>query len=260
MMSTAASEPPEVLKLLAHDLRWRIVAALARSDRRVQELVAMVGEPANLVSYHLRQLRDARLVSEHRSAADGRDIYYSLDLERLQADFFGAGAALHPALRAEASATTAPTPAAVEVAPTRVLFLCTHNSARSQLAEAITRARAGSVITAYSAGNEPRPIHPLALRVLADIGIDATGLRPKHYDEFVGERFDYVITLCDHIREACPVFQGAPEQLHWSFPDPALAPEADGAQVRAFEQTALQLITRVRFLVPLIAQDTAAAA
>lgn len=262
MVAPDTDGPPEVLKLLAHDLRWRMVAALARSDRRVQELVALVGEPANLVSYHLRQLRDGNLVHEHRSAADGRDIYYSLDLARLQSDFLGAGALLHPALSSdthEASAAEHERTIRADALPVRVLFLCTHNSARSQLAEAITRARAFPLIEAYSAGNEPRTVHPRVLGVLAEIGIDASDLRSKHYDEFQGQRFDYVITLCDHIREVCPVFPGAPEHLHWSFPDPALVSEANGAQARAFEQTALQLLTRVRFLIPLIAQDAAAA-
>ncbi len=173
-------------------------------------------------------------------------------------DFSGAGALLHPALGAEIVATEPP--AQTDVVPTRLLFLCTHNSARSQLAEAITRDRAHPLIEAYSAGNEPRPIHPRALSVLAEIGIDASGLRPKHYDEFQGQRFGYVITLCDHVREVCPVFPGAPEHLHWSFPDPALVPEANGALARAFEQTALQLLTRDRFLVPLIAHEATVAA
>lgn len=82
--------PPSFLKLLAHELRWRLIEALARSDRRVQELVALVGEPHNLVSYHLRRLRDQALVSERRSAADGRDVYYSLDLDRLKGLYFAA--------------------------------------------------------------------------------------------------------------------------------------------------------------------------
>lgn len=290
-MSTVSShsnnddELPEVLKVLAHPLRWVLIRALTRSDLRVQELMARVNEPANLVSYHLRQLRDAHLVTEHRSAADGRDIYYSLDLERLQADFFAAGALLHPALkidvdanqdsgipptllaasvdrarRMERGASLTALPHASSETPIRILFLCTHNSARSQMAEALLRARSDGAIDAYSAGNEPRTVHPLAIRVLTEMGIDASGQRAKHYDDYRGQQFDYVITLCDHIREACPVFPGTPELLHWSFPDPVAVPVANDAQYQAFVQTALQLITRIRFLLPIIADERGRAA
>jgi DNA-binding transcriptional ArsR family regulator len=101
--------PHFFLKLLAHELRWRLIEALAQSDRRVQELVALVGEPHNLVSYHLRQLRDQALVAEHRSAADGRDIYYSLDLDRLKGLYFAAGERLHPGISDRPHAATLPT-------------------------------------------------------------------------------------------------------------------------------------------------------
>src|SRR5919199_1730982 len=99
MSATALSrQPPDVLKLLAHDLRWKLVTALARSDHRVHELVRLLDQPMNLVSYHLKQLRDQQLVSERRSSADGRDVYYSLDLDVLRTRYFATGAALHPAL------------------------------------------------------------------------------------------------------------------------------------------------------------------
>src|SRR5437016_2446970 len=97
MSSTLAlAQPPGFLKLVAHDVRWRTLVALARGDYRVHELVQVLGEPQNLVSYHLKRLRDARLVTERRSSADGRDVYYSVDLERFRSLYYSAGEAMHP--------------------------------------------------------------------------------------------------------------------------------------------------------------------
>src|SRR5689334_9204730 len=92
------TQPPDLLKLLANDLRWAIVALLARGDRRVQEIIGLVGEPQNLVSYHLKQLRGHAIVRERRSSADSRDVYYSLNLDELRASYLATGAALHPTL------------------------------------------------------------------------------------------------------------------------------------------------------------------
>ncbi len=106
-------------------------------------------------------------------------------------------------------------------APARVLFLCTHNSARSQLAEAILRHLGGDRVRAYSAGSEPGRVHPEAIRTLESLGISTEGLTSKHVNEFLGKHVDYVVTVCDQAREACPVFPGKPPQLHWSYPDPS---------------------------------------
>src|SRR6266540_4207403 len=109
--NSLSTQAPDFLRLLAHDLRWSLVTALARGDHRVHELVRLLDQPMNLVSYHLKQLRDQQLVTERRSSADGRDIYYSLDLDLLRTRYFAAGAALHPVLRTSDSATLEETPA-----------------------------------------------------------------------------------------------------------------------------------------------------
>jgi protein-tyrosine-phosphatase len=244
------AQSPDLLKLLANDLRWTILTTLAHSDRRVQELVALAGQPQNLVSYHLRQLRNRKLVSERRSSADSRDVYYSINLDELRADYLAAGAALHPAL-SEPEAT----PQARSGEPARVLFLCTHNSARSQMAEGILRHITAGRVVALSAGSAPSQLHPFAAQVLAARGIDIGAQRPKHLDEFMGQHFDYIVTVCDRVREACPTFPGDPERIHWSFPDPAATEGPPDVQIAAFEQIARQLATRIRYLLTLIERE-----
>jgi arsenate reductase len=103
----------------------------------------------------------------------------------------------------------------------RVLILCTGNSARSQMAEGILRHLAGDRFEVFSAGTHPVGLNRLAVEVLREIGIDISQHRSKSVDEFAGQHFDYVITVCDNARESCPVFPGAGERIHHSFPDPA---------------------------------------
>lgn len=249
-------QPPSFLKLLAHELRWRIVMALTHSDRRGLELVGLLGEPQNLVSYHLKRLREEQLVTERRSSADARDIYYSVNLDHLRVLYRATGDALHPALNQSGSQDLkgGEGGAGDDLPPTRVLFLCTHNSARSQMAEAIARHQGGNMVEVHSAGTEPSRVHPTALRVLHDMKIDASGARSKHVSEFEGQRFDYIITVCDRVKEACPYFPGDPEQKHWSFLDPA-AVEGDEEQLHAFLRTAHELTTRIHFLLLIIEKE-----
>jgi len=237
------SRPPRFLRLAGHPLRWRLLRELAHSDRRVGELSELAGRRQSLVSYHLRQLRDGGLVSMRRSAADARDTYYAVDLTRCGELLQSTGAALHPGLTA-----TAP-PRSEPGAPlARVLFLCTGNSARSQIAEALCEQLSDGAVEAVSAGSHPKPLHPNAVRVMRERGIDISGRRPKHLDEFVAGRFDYVISLCDRVREVCPEFPGGPELIHWSVPDPAREAGSDRETLPAFERTASELCTRIRFL------------
>jgi arsenate reductase len=102
----------------------------------------------------------------------------------------------------------------------RVLILCTGNSARSQMAEGLLRQCAGDIFEVESAGTKPGPVRPEAIAVMREIGIDISSHRSKHVDEFEGQRFDYVITVCDNAKESCPIFLGTAERLHHSFEDP----------------------------------------
>lgn len=245
----AESAPPRVLRLAGHQLRWRLLSELARSDRRVGELCELSGRRQSLVSYHLRQLRDGGLVSWRRSAADGRDTYYVLELARCGELLSSAGTSLHPGL--------APTPRPARerrAAAARVLFLCTGNSARSQMAEALCERLSNGAVTAASAGSHPKPLHPTAVHVMHERGIDISGRRTKHLNEFSDQRFDCVISLCDRVREVCPEFPGGPELIHWSIPDPARAPASDDEVLLAFERTATELATRIGFLIEAIEQ------
>jgi protein-tyrosine-phosphatase len=241
---TADQRPPAFVRLAANPLRWRVLQELARSDRTVRELTDRLGQPQNLVSYHLRQLRDGGLVHARRSSADRRDTYYAVDLQQCEQQLRATGRALHPAL-----ATEAPRPGAAGGRP-RVLFVCTGNSARSQMAEALTNHLSGGGVEASSAGSHPKALHPNAVRVMAARGIDISGHGTTHVDELVTRPFDHVITLCDRVREVCPPFAHQPQLAHWSVPDPAQAGATDRESLPAFERTADDLEIRIRFLLP----------
>jgi arsenate reductase len=130
--------------------------------------------------------------------------------------------------------------------PIRVLFLCTHNSARSQMAEALLRHLGGERFDVASAGTEATRVHPLAIRAMADVGIDIGQARSKHLNEYLGQDFDYVITVCDSANESCPIFPGDPQRIHWSFPDPSAADGSDDERFRAFERVRNEITMRLR--------------
>lgn len=153
------SDVTQFFKVLADETRLAVVRLLVLSDLRVGEVVQHLHLPQNVVSYHLKALRSVGLLHDHRSTADGRDIYYRVDLARLQALYMSAGAALHPGI---ASPVTEPVTTPL-TRPLRILFLCTHNRARSQLAEGIARYLGGDQVEVVSAGNHPTggpPAHP----------------------------------------------------------------------------------------------------
>jgi ArsR family transcriptional regulator, arsenate/arsenite/antimonite-responsive transcriptional repressor / arsenate reductase (thioredoxin) len=251
-MASRSQDTPAFLHLAAHPLRWRLLTALARGDHRVRELVALIDEPQNLVSYHLRLLRAAGLVAAGRSSFDGRDSYYHLDLDRCAQALAGAGTALHPALRLDPAP---PAPVTEHKRPrTAVLFMCTGNSARSPIAEALLRHHTGGHVDVTSAGSHPKPqLHPGAVQVLREeYGIDLADQRPRHLDTVADRRFDHAITLCDKVREVCPDFPGDPRRAHWSIPDPATAGDADQTGHPAFRRTTAEINTRIRYLLPVL--------
>lgn len=130
--------------------------------------------------------------------------------------------------------TTTIAAAADPVDPIRVLFLCTHNSARSQMAEGLLRHLGGDAFAAFSAGTEATRVHPLAITAMREIGVDITGQRSKVLTEYLAQRFDAVITVCDDANDACPTFPGKTERLHWSLPDPSAMTGTEAEQLAAF--------------------------
>jgi protein-tyrosine-phosphatase/DNA-binding transcriptional ArsR family regulator len=248
--------PPAFVRLLAHPVRWRLLYELVRSDCAVRELTELLGERQSLVSYHLGQLRAGGLVRTRRSSADGRDSYYAVDLVGCREQLQAVGGALHPGLTLSAARPPSRRGKVARRRKPRVLFLCTGNSARSQIAEALLESMSEGAVVAASAGSHPKPLHPNAVRVMRKRGIDISGNRTKHVDAVVAQRFDVVITLCDRVKEVCPEFPSHPEIVHWSIPDPALAGPNDRATLPAFEHLATELESRIGFLLRLLEEPS----
>jgi arsenate reductase len=136
-------------------------------------------------------------------------------------------------------------------APVRVLFVCWGNSARSIMAEALLDHLGGDRIAVFSAGIEPAGVNPLTLRVLEEAGLPTAGLRSKSVNDYLGQRFDYVITVCDDTRDVCPVFPGVHESLHWGYPDPAKVEGSDEVRLAAFRSVFTQMGQRIHQFVPI---------
>ena len=135
--------------------------------------------------------------------------------------------------------------------PIRVLFVCTGNSARSLLAEALLRDNGGPDFEVHSAGTEPKGINPLTVRVLAEARLSTEGLRSKSVDEYLGQSFDYVITVCDNARQTCPVFPGVHESLHWGYDDPAAVEGLEEVRLAAFRKTFTAMGERINQFITL---------
>jgi arsenate reductase (thioredoxin) len=139
----------------------------------------------------------------------------------------------------------------VSQAPVRVLFVCTGNSARSIMAEALLRQQGGAAFEVYSAGTEPRGVNPLTIRTLEAAGLDASSARSKSVTEFLGQPFHYVITVCDQARQSCPVFPGVHESLHWGYEDPAEAEGTEDERLEVFRRVFIGLRQRIALFIPM---------
>lgn len=127
----------------------------------------------------------------------------------------------------------------------KVLFLCTHNSARSQMAEGLLRGLAGDRFEAYSAGTEQTRVRPLAIEAMREVGVDISGQESKTLERYLEESFDYVVTVCDLANEACPFFPNASERLHWSFPDPSKAEGTEEEQLAFYGKVRDEIQARI---------------
>jgi arsenate reductase (thioredoxin) len=162
------------------------------------------------------------------------------DLDRLEAELLDLEMTIAAAGRA--SRRERPVPAA----PIRVLFVCTHNSARSQIAEALLQRYGGDGFEVHSAGTEATRVNPLAIRLLGELGIDWSHARSKVIGEFLDQQFDYVITVCDRARATCPVFPGSSNSLHWGLDDPSEVEGTDEEKLAAFRRTQVEVAARLR--------------
>jgi protein-tyrosine-phosphatase/DNA-binding transcriptional ArsR family regulator len=241
--STAPDPALSVLKLFADDTRWQLLRALRLNDRQAGELADACQIPQNLVSYHLGLLRQAGLVQAHRSDADARVFYYGLDLVALQQAYQQIGAALPLPVAARATLPSA-----------TVVFLCTHNSARSQMAEGWLRQLSGGRIAARSAGVNPTALEPLAAQVMAEAGVDIGYQQAKGLEALHGEQPSVVITVCDRARESCSSCLDAPVQLHWSIPDPVRRAQSLSDPIEAYRAARDALQARVEGLLSALPQ------
>jgi arsenate reductase len=236
ILPPAARQPNGYREYADEDLaRLRLVLSLRRLGLGPED----AGRMARLCLEHGEVDRDlAPLIADQRQAiARQRD-----DLDRLDGELIDLEATIAAAGRARGSRKERPMPDA----PIRVLFVCTGNSARSQIAEAVLGRLGGSDFEVYSAGTEPKGVNPYSIRVLADAGIDWSQPRSKSVEEFLGQSFDYVITVCDRARQSCPVFPGGGNSLHWGLEDPAEVEGTDAERLAAFQQTFLELNQRIR--------------
>ncbi len=215
--------------------RLRLVVTLRRLGVGPEE----AGRIARLCLDDAEMDRDlAPLIAEQRAAiARERD-----DLDRLDDELIDLESTIAAAGHARGRGQERPRPGT----PIRVLFVCTGNSARSQMAEAILRRLGGADFEVISAGTAPKGVNPYTIQVLADVGIDWSGATSKSADRFVGEPFDYVITVCDRARQSCPVFAGPHNTLHWGLEDPDEVEGTDAERLAAFKKTYGELQQRIR--------------
>lgn len=242
-----------ILKALADESRLRILVCLDRSPLCLCQLTEILGLATSTMSRHMQVLVQAGLV---RTWTEGRWRYYTLDRRQMSSaagemaecalnHVRSSSAATQDLARKELVMKSAPAPCS-EVGRPRVLFLCTGNSCRSQMAEALLRKYAGDHFEAFSAGLDPRPIHPMTLEVMAEIGLNLAGHRPKSVLEFLGKaHFAYLITVCSQAEARCPIFPGVSYRLYWPFNDPAAAEGDEQRRRQAFRSVRDEIDERI---------------
>jgi arsenate reductase (thioredoxin) len=215
--------------------RLRLVVSLRRLGLGPED----AGRLARLCMEHGEVDRDLLpvLVAQREAIGSRR-----ADLDRLESELLDLEATIAAIGRAEKREARG----AMTASPIRVLFVCTGNSARSQIAEALLAEFGGADFEVHSAGTHPRGVNPFAVEVLAEIGIDWGAATSKSIDLFLDQRFDYVITVCDRARETCPVFPGSENTLHWGLDDPAEVIGTDDEKLAAFRRTRQELSLRLR--------------
>jgi arsenate reductase len=236
IIPAAVRQPNGYREYADEDLaRLRLVVSLRRLGLGPED----AGRMARLCLEHGEVDRDlAPLIADQRTAiARQRD-----DLDRLDGELIDLEETIAAAGRARGSRKERP----MSDTPIRVLFVCTGNSARSQIAEAVLGRLGGSDFEVFSAGTEPKGVNPYTVRVLDDAGIDWSGARSKSVDEFTGQSFDYVITVCDRARQTCPVFPGSHNSLHWGLEDPAEVEGSEAERLGVFQRTYMELNQRMR--------------
>ena len=247
------------LAALAHDSRlsiFRLLVKCGPTGMPAGDIARVVGIGATALSFHLTELTRANLI---RSWREGRYVRYSVEMDGMRAllAFLTADCCNgHP----ELCATVAWEDVMKSDEPYAVLFLCTHNSARSVIAECLMNSLGQSAFNAYSAGSEPRgEVNPFAIKILKNHGHKTTGLRSKSWDEFTGDTptdIDFVFTLCDEAAaETCPVWPGNPTTEHWGMPDPSAAAGTDSNKLAAFANTYSLLHHHISKFVKLAKQD-----
>ncbi len=242
------AEAPAIFKALADPNRLRILDILMQGESCNCELTEWLGMTPSLLSHHLRTLREANLVTSRRDLLDGRWVYYAANPEtvtywRQWFDKMFDSARIQPRLTGcgPEGQLSAPVPAQAQQ---RVLFLCTANSARSQMAEAIVNRRLAGRWQALSAGTQPAAqIHPTAVATLAELGIDWRDHQTTHADKLQGESFDLVVTLCNNARREVP--EWVESSVHLGFPDPAQARGSDAEILQVFRNVCHDIATKI---------------
>ena len=252
MLTAELPGQAEILRILGEPHRLAIFTLLTTGPLQVRDLCAATSLSLPLVSQHLRVLRRIGLVQARRDPGDARGVWYSIEpqplreLKSTMSWLFDVASTVDRRPRSEQFGI----PAVSCPNNFRVLFLCTANSARSQMAESLLEQVGGGLFEARSAGTQPRgELHPLTVKSLAEIGIDASGQAAKHYDVFAGEPFHYVITVCDLANEECPELPGDYQRVHWSITDPLAASGTETEVYSAFVCAREELARRIRLFV-----------